>query len=197
VRNYHGDGISFQVSHHVTVEDCVSENHSALGIHPGSGSQNPVLRRNRSAGNGTDGLFVCWRVKNGLFERNEIRGNGRAGISIGHKDTDNLFRDNTVAGNGAAGVLFRREAEPMGAHRNVFENNRILDNGAKGEGGSARAAVVIKGHHYDLVFRGNTIGNTEPAAAPTVGVLVSPFTRGIKSENNQFRNVQREIETEK
>jgi hypothetical protein len=55
----------------------------------------------------------------------------------------------------------------------------------------------IEGHHSDLDFRGHTIGNTEPAAAPTVGVLVSPFARGIRSENNQFRNVQREIETEK
>jgi polygalacturonase len=41
VRNYHGDGISFQVSHHVTVEDCLAENHSGIGIHPGSGSQHP------------------------------------------------------------------------------------------------------------------------------------------------------------
>jgi len=55
-----------------------------------------------------------------------------------------------VIGNGTAGVLFRQEAEAMGAHRNVFENNRILDNGAKTKGGSAQAAIVIQGHHHDL-----------------------------------------------
>jgi hypothetical protein len=31
------------------------------------------MRRNRSIGNGQDGLYVCWRVKHGLFEKNEIR----------------------------------------------------------------------------------------------------------------------------
>jgi hypothetical protein len=197
VRNYHGDGISFQVSHHVTVEDCVAENHSGLGLHPGSGSQHPVLRRNRSTGNGSDGLYVCWRVKHGLFEHNEVRGNNRAGISIGHKDTDNLFRDNTVVGNGTAGVLFRNESEAMGAHRNVFENNRILDNGAKVKPGAVRAAVVIQGHHHDVIFRGNTIGNTESASAPTVGFLVSPHAPGLMADDNRFLNVDRPIEKQK
>jgi polygalacturonase len=196
VRNYRGDGFSFQVSHHVTVEDCLSENNAGLGIHPGSGSQDPIVRRCRSYGNGQDGLYVCWRVKHGLFEQNEIRGNDRCGISIGHKDTDNLFRDNTVVGNGTAGVLFRQEAEAMGAHRNVFENNRILDNGAKATGGSAQAAVVIQGHHHDLVFRGNTIGNTKPASAAAVGIRVSQSSQGLRTEHNQFQNVGRDVEAQ-
>ncbi len=115
VRDYRGDGISFQVSQNVTVEECLSENHEGLGIHPGSGSQHPVVCRNRSIGNGGDGLFVCWRVKHGLFADNEIRDNKNAGISIGHKDTDNLFRNNTVAQNSLTGILFRNEAEAMGA----------------------------------------------------------------------------------
>jgi len=196
VRNYRGDGISFQVSSRVTVEDCLSENNTGLGIHPGSGSQEPVVRRCRSFGNGQDGLYVCWRVKHGLFEQNEIRGNDRCGISIGHKDTDNLFRDNTIVANGTAGVLFRQEAEAMGAHRNVFENNRILDNGAKAKGGSGQAAILIQGHHHDLVFRGNTIGNTKPESAATVGIRVSPNTQGLKTENNQFPNVGRDVEAQ-
>ncbi|HEV3261085.1 MAG TPA: right-handed parallel beta-helix repeat-containing protein, partial [Gemmataceae bacterium] len=87
VRAYNGDGISFQVSRRVTVEDCLCEGNAGLGLHPGSGSQRPVLRRNRSLNNGGDGLFVCWRVKHGLFEGNVVRGNKGAGISIGHKDT--------------------------------------------------------------------------------------------------------------
>jgi polygalacturonase len=197
VRNYHGDGISFQVSHHVTVEDCVVENNSNLGLHPGSGSQHPVVRGNRSVGNGTDGLFVCWRVKHGLFERNEVRGSGRFGISIGHKDTDNLFRDNTVVGSAAAGVFFRNESEAMGAHRNVFENNRILDNGTAAKDGRPRAAIEIRGHHHDLVFRGNTIGNTKTASGPAVGFLVGPNARNLKSDDNQFLNVDKDVDTQK
>src|SRR5262249_15366188 len=43
VRDYKGDGISFQVSQRVTVEGCLVENNGGLGLHPGSGSQHPVL----------------------------------------------------------------------------------------------------------------------------------------------------------
>jgi parallel beta-helix repeat protein len=194
VRNYRGDGISFQVSRHVTVEDCLSENNQGLGIHPGSGSQHPIVRRNRSIENGSDGLYVCWRVKHGRFEQNEIRGNRRAGISIGHKDTDNVFHNNTVIANVAAGVLFRRESEAMGAHRNVFENNRILDNGGGDGRGATAAAIIIEGPHHDLIFRGNTIGNSKPGGRTGVGILVSEDARNLQADGKQFLNVAKEIE---
>jgi len=196
VRDYHGDGISFQVSSHVTVEDCLCENNSGLGLHPGSGSQSPIVRRNRSIGNGNDGLFVCWRVKHGLFENNEIRGNKRFGISIGHKDSDNVFRGNACIGNGAAGICFRNEEEAMGAHRNVFEDNRVLDNCASAEG-EAKASIVIRGHHHDLVFRGNVIGNSRSGGAAAIGILANQYARGLKADNNRFLNVKTEIETAK
>ncbi len=57
----------------------------------------------------------------------------------------------------------------MGAHRNVFENNRILDNG--GGRNSKAAAIVIEGHHHDLVFRDNTIGNSQSGGKTAVGIL--------------------------
>ena len=77
VRNYAGDGISFQQSDDVTVSDCVSEHNSNLGIHPGSGSQRPTVRNCVARDNGADGLYLCWRVKHGLFEDNLLEGNGR------------------------------------------------------------------------------------------------------------------------
>ena len=197
VRNYNGDGISFQVSANVTVEDCLAENNAGHGLHPGSGSRKPAVRRCRSTGNGQDGLFVCWRVQHGRFEKNELAGNLRAGISIGHKDTDNRFCDNRVLRNGGAGLVFRDEAEAMGAHRNVFENNHFLDNGVKGERGATRAAIVIHGHHHDLVFTGNTIGNTNAPGTPTVGFLVSKFANNTRTHDNKFLNVDRVLETPK
>ena len=39
IRNYHGDGISFQQSNDVLVQGSVSEGNAGLGLHPGSGSQ--------------------------------------------------------------------------------------------------------------------------------------------------------------
>jgi parallel beta-helix repeat protein len=193
VRNYRGDGISFQVSQNVRVENCLSENHEGLGIHPGSGSQHPVVLGNRSIGNGGDGLYVCWRVKHGVFEKNEISGNQKAGISIGHKDTDNVFRNNTVVGNSLTGVLFRNEAEAMGAHRNVFEFNRILDNG--GERGSKSAAILIEGHHHDLVFRNNTIGNTGGDGKTAVGILKGDNAKNLDADGNEFVNIEKRIES--
>jgi hypothetical protein len=193
VREYKGDGISFQVSQHVTVEDCLVEKNGGLGLHPGSGSQHPILRRNRSFDNGQDGLFVCWRVKHGVFEQNELRGNKRNGISIGHKDTDNLFRNNRIISNGDAGILFRNESEAMGAHRNIFEGNEVLNNGATAKGDAAFASIVIRGYHNDVVFRRNTIGHSSPVAAPAF--VVSKEAQGLKWEENQLTNVKSERKT--
>ncbi|MCY3021469.1 MAG: right-handed parallel beta-helix repeat-containing protein [Planctomycetota bacterium] len=190
VRDCSGDGIAFQVSDDVTVADCACEHNASLGLHPGSGSQRPVVRGNRSVGNGGDGLFVCWRVKHGLFEQNEISANKGYGISIGHKDTDNLFRGNAITGNGKAGVLFRDESEPMGAHRNVFEVNTILDNGAA-ETPRARAAIMVLGHTHDLVFRGNKIGSSKSGAH--AGIVRGKHVRGLAVTGNQFLRVKHEV----
>jgi parallel beta-helix repeat protein len=196
VREYPGDGISYQVSQRVTVEGCRAERNAGLGIHPGSGSQNGRVRRCQSIGNGGDGLFVCWRVKHALFEENEIRGNSGAGISIGHKDTDNLFRHNTITGNGKAGVLFRGESEAMAAHRNRFEGNIILDN-ATAAGDTTPAGIVIHGPHHDLVFQANTIGHSQPSPRAGVGIRVGREAKGLKSSENLFPHVKTEIETGK
>lgn len=193
VRGYPGDGISFQVSEQVTIEDCLCEENAGLGLHPGSGSQRPVLRRNRSVNNGGDGLYVCWRVQHGLFEGNEIQGNKGAGISIGHKDSDNQFRDNVVLGNGGPGVLFRAESEPMGAHRNLFEGNRIVDNGPVKGDKAAQACIVIHGCHHGLVFRKNTIGRSQPSSGGA-GILCSKHAKDFHAADNRFLNVQTEIQ---
>ena len=57
VRNFNGDGISFQQSNDVTVVDCVSEGNTDLGLHPGSGSQRPVVR---VAWRGTTATTACF-----------------------------------------------------------------------------------------------------------------------------------------
>ncbi len=156
VRNYNGDGISFQQCNDVTVQDCVSQNNRGLGLHPGSGSQRPTVRRCIARANAEDGLFLCWRVKQGLFEDNLLEGNKRFGISIGHKDTDNLLRNNQVRGNHQDGVFFRNETEGMAGHRNRLESNLIENNGVQQEA----AGIRVRGETRDLVFKGNTIRDT-------------------------------------
>src|SRR5690606_11792549 len=68
VRDYNGDGISYQQSNDVVVEDCTVINCADKGYHPGSGSQRTIIRRCRAIGNGQIGIFLCWRVRHSLFE---------------------------------------------------------------------------------------------------------------------------------
>ena len=119
-RNYNGDGISFQITDNVQILNSESYGHAGYGIHPGTGSERPLVKGCRMHDNGQIGLFLCWRVKHGSFEDNIIQDNGNYGISIGHKDTDNVFVNNTIARNGSSGVYFRQETMANSGHRNTF-----------------------------------------------------------------------------
>jgi parallel beta-helix repeat protein len=155
-RNYNGDGISFQITDGVKVENCESFGHAGYGVHPGTGSANPVVENCRLHDNGQIGLFLCWRVRHGKFANNTIEGNGQYGISIGHKDTDNEFTGNLIARNGDSGVYFRNETMLNSGHRNTFRNNKVLDNG----GEKAGYGFYIQPMAGDLVIDGNQIADT-------------------------------------
>ena len=184
MRGYDGDGISFQQSNDVTVVDCLSEDNTGLGFHPGSGSQRPVLRDNVARRNGTDGLFLCWRVRHGVFENNRLEDNGQFGISIGHKDSDNLLRGNHVARNGSNGVFFRDESAGMSPHRNHLEGNVIEDNGR----GPGTAGIRIRGEPSGLIFEGNVIRDTRTGTeqTQTVGILVEGRVGPVEVGTNRI-----------
>jgi len=181
VRNYNGDGISFQQSNDVTVADCISEDNAVLGIHPGSGSQRPTVRNCIARRNGSDGLFLCWRVRHGLFEDNLLEENGQFGISIGHKDSDNVLRRNTVRLNKQNGVFFRNESLGMAPHRNRLEENTIENNGG--------AEIRIRGEVNDLVFVKNTIRDTRQAGSdnPDVGILIEEKVGKVGLQDNTIQ----------
>jgi hypothetical protein len=184
VRGYDGDGISFQQSNDVTVVDCLSEGNTGLGFHPGSGSQRPVLRDNIARRNGTDGLFLCWRVRHGVFENNRLEENGQFGISIGHKDSDNLLRGNHVLRNKSNGVFFRNESAGMSPHRNRLEGNVIEDNGR----GSGTAGIRVRGEPSGLIFEGNVIRDTRAGSeqTQTVGILVEERVGPVEVGTNRI-----------
>jgi hypothetical protein len=81
----------------------------------------------------------------------------------------------------------------MGAHRNRFEKNVVLDNGGSE---SAAAAVVIRGEHHDLVFRGNVIGFSQPRPGATVGIRAAATAKGLSADENDFRNVATPVAVE-
>jgi polygalacturonase len=184
VRRYNGDGISFQQSNDVSVVGCLSEANADLGIHPGSGSQRPTVRDCVARNNGTDGLFLCWRVRHGQFANNLLEDNGRFGISIGHKDSDNLLERNQVRRNGEDGIYFREETYGMAAHRNRLVQNVIEDNGTK----QSAAGIRVRGETEGLVFEGNTIRDTRQGQAQSqaTGILIEESAGDISLLDNQI-----------
>ena len=184
VRNFNGDGVSFQQSNDVVVRNCVSEENTSLGFHPGSGSQRPLVEKCVATRNGEDGLFLCWRVRHGVFQDNLLEGNGRFGISIGHKDSDNLLRRNQIRLNDEAGVCFRDETEAMAGHRNRLEANVIENNGVTKEAPGIR----VRGETKDLVFTGNVIRDTrkEGERKQTVGVLIEEKAGAVLLDKNSI-----------
>jgi parallel beta helix pectate lyase-like protein len=184
VRNYNGDGISFQQSNDVVTEDCTSEGNASLGLHPGSGSQRPVVRGCVARNNGEDGLFLCWRVRHGLFEQNVFENNGRFGISIGHKDTDNLLRLNKVRSNHEDGICFRNESLGMAGHRNRLEENIIENNGLKRD----VAGIRVRGETRDLVLDRNVIRDTRAGdqKRQLIGIKLEEKAGPVKLNDNQI-----------
>lgn len=187
-RNYNGDGISFQICHDVVVEDCHSHDNADLGVHPGSGSQRPLIRNNRLERN-DQGLFWCWGVKYGLAEGNTIDGNRSFGTSIGHCDTDNVMRKNVISNSGKIGILFRDDArgQDFWPNRNVIENNRITNSG-----GDDGIAIDITGRAKDIKIVGNTIFDDRPPMQRT-GIRIGEHVGTVTLAGNKIEGVAKSI----
>ena len=185
-RDYNGDGISWQVCHDMLVEDCTSRGHAGLGLHPGSGSQRPIIRSNKLETNDI-GIFFCWGVKYGLAEGNQIK-NCRLGVSIGHRDTDNLVVNNDIDGSGQAGVLFRPERGPgFCGHRNVIEKNRITNSG-----GQEGIGIDVQGGTESITLRANHIRETRDAAS-RIGIRLGKETKDITLAENKIEGVKTDV----
>jgi len=152
VRNYSGDGVSFQQCVDVTVRKCRVHHCAGSGLHPGSGTVRYVMEQNRCSDNGRWGLFYCLRTTHAICRGNTFTGNGRAGISLGVRDTDHLITGNKIAGNAASGIEFR-SAGPYGPDRIRIENNVIGPN-APGDDG---AEIAIAEKIHDVHVLGNEI----------------------------------------
>jgi len=186
--NYNGDGISFQVCHDVVIENCHSHHNRDLGVHPGSGSQRPLIRNNRLEANRI-GLFWCWGVKFGLAEGNRIHDNRDYGISIGHNDTDNIMRGNEISGSGRVGIVFRDEkrGQDFWPNRNTVEHNRILNSGD--EDG---IAVDIRGKTHDLRIVRNELRETR-GPARRIGIRISAEARNVELADNTIEGFYKPI----
>lgn len=179
VNDFNGDSFSWQVTENITVKGCEASNGGGLGFHPGTGSDHSTVENCISHHNKGDGLYLCWRVQNGIFRNNTIYGNLDNGISIGHKDTDNIFENNHVYENANHGVLFRNENEQNAGHRNTFTGNTIENNGISKES----AGFYVGGVTHDIVIKSNTIRSTGKGNQKTA-IVVGKNSSKVTSEGN-------------
>ncbi len=169
--NNQGDGILIITSEHTTVEDCESAYNTYHGIHPGSHSPWTIVRRCNVHHNGSDGIYICWGVRESEFTDNIIYYNGireetnfpdhgkRGGISTGHKDTDNLIARNHIYENASYGIHFRTKTEANGAHRTTIRDNIIENNGLPGHV-QRGCGISIAGITHDIIIDNNIIRET-------------------------------------
>ena len=156
VKNFNCDGISWQITEYVTVRNCEIYGCANSGLHPGTGSPFTLIEGNNSHDNEGYGLFVCWRVRNGIIRNNSFHNNGINGISTGHKDVDMLFTGNQIFENGSDGIQLRGELPLNAPHRNIFRNNRIENNGMKERG----YGISVNCNAEGVIIEDNIFSNT-------------------------------------
>lgn len=179
VREYNGDGISFQICHDVRVDNCEIHGNADLGLHPGSGSQRPRIRNNRVSDSNI-GIFFCWGVKYGLAEGNTLT-ECNYGVSIGHHDDENLVVENDIRDSRINGLVFRPErGEGFTAEGNRIERNRITNSG-----GEAGIAVDVQGVTANNSLVRNVITETR-GAAQRVGIQLGEAVGRMELVENEI-----------
>jgi hypothetical protein len=179
VRDYHGDGISIQITQDVAVQQCVVTGCTNYGMHPGTGSARLLIRDCTFSDNDQGGYFLCWRVQESTFEDLRCERNGVFGISVGHKDTDNTFARCAIRENGRYGIVFRNEELYNGGHRNVWRSCLIESNGDA----TAGYGVRVRGHTHDNTFEDCTFRDAAPDGVrrQRVGLLLEQDARRFRS----------------
>lgn len=176
VKDYNGEGISWQITENVTIKNCEISGNGNTGLHPGTGSPFTIIENNDVHHNEVDGLFICWRVYQSKVISNKFHHNGRYGICTGHKDTDVVFDGNHIYNNAGDGINIRGISDNNAPHRNTFVKNIIENNIGYG--------FSIKSQAKDLLLKENIFKNS----AKTQKAAIYIHQGGIepKLENNQF-----------
>lgn len=181
VKNFNYDGISWQITEDVKVKNCEVYGCANAGLHPGTGSPRSIIEGNNCHDNDHFGMFICWRVRQGIVRNNHFHHNGENGICTGHKDTDMLFTGNHIEENGSDGVNFRGEIKENAPHRSIFRNNLVENNGTKNGGYGFSFMSPAEG----VILENNIIKNgREGKQLAAIGVYPNGIAPSLK--NNQI-----------
>jgi nitrous oxidase accessory protein NosD len=175
MKDFNGEGISWQITENITVRNSEVSGSGNNGLHPGTGSPFSVIENNNIHDNDLDGLFICWRVYKSQVNNNKFHNNGRFGINTGHKDTDVVFLKNHIFNNGEDGVHLRKERASNAPHRNTFVENIFENNGTKGGGNG----FSINSPARDLLLKNNIFSSTGKQTQKTAIHIQS---NGLKPE---------------
>jgi len=180
VKNFNCDGISWQLTEYVTIRNCEVYGCANSGLHPGTGSPYTLVEANNCHNNDGYGLFVCWRVRNGVVRNNSFHNNG-VGICTGHKDVDMLYAGNHIFENGSDGIQLRGELAQNAPHRNIFKNNLIENNGTKEKGYGISVNCKAEG----VILEENIIRNTG-TGNQAGAVLLTENSLPLEMKNNKI-----------
>jgi len=180
VKDFNGEGISWQITEHVSITNCEISGSGNTGLHPGTGSPFSLIENNNVHHNDRDGLFICWRVYQSVVRGNKFHHNGRFGLCTGHKDVDVLFENNHIYSNASDGVNLRGERESNAPHRNTFLRNTIENNGTESDG----YGFSINSPARDLLLKENRFLNS--SGSQKAAIYVYEAGLAPKLENNHF-----------
>jgi hypothetical protein len=186
VKDFNGEGITWQITENVTIQNCEIEGCANMGMHPGTGSPKSKILNNNSHHNEVDGMFICWRVHHSVVRGNQFHHNGRYGICTGHKDSDVIFEENHIFENGSDGVNLRGENSRNSPHRNTFSNNIIENNGQSGEG----YGFSVYSTPQELIIKDNTIRDTDKGTQKA-GIFLQGDVSEVTMKGNRMSGHER------
>jgi len=176
VRDYNGEGFSFQTCDDLHLEYCIAEKCSGNGFHPGSGSNRFLITDCVARECGVCGLFYCLRVRDSILQNCIFENNDAHGVSIGERDIRHINRNVVIRGNGGAGIYFRDCPRELAAHGNIIENCRLEGNCRK----DGEAEIVLQGETDGVRVVGNRIHRRKDKP----GILVKEKMPYFEQRNN-------------
>ena len=179
-RNYRGDGISWQICHDVQIENCHVHDNLTLGLHPGSGSQRPVIRNNQAGAESDRHLLLLGREI--WLGREEHHSQCRALRSLDRPPRHGkpgLRQRNRGQRQGRRDIPPER-GQGFAPHRNRLESNRIIDSGP-----ADGIAVDVQGKTEAVTIAGNEIRETR-GSEKRVGIRLGSETRDIRLDKNRI-----------
>lgn len=177
-RAFAGEGLGFQMSHRVRIEDCVFDENAGNGFHPGAGSTAATFTNCAAHRNGAAGFFFCVRANHISVRACRFTDNAGPGISVGTRDNHNLIEASVMTGNGGPGLLFRETRRPVEVHDVIVRGCRLQDNARE----TGPGQIVVLGEAHTLDFEGNVIEGTPERETP--GLYVSPSARELWLNDN-------------